>query len=109
MEYLGEEATAFPLSLALEEEGFRLDGLEMGIAIGEEGLAGDFGAVVTNGEPTGLAGEPTVTSTVASWGHWVACLPRTNLTCPWSAWLPWPSSSIPWGLVEKDVSWPLLQ
>ena len=58
MEYLGEEATAFPLSLSLEEKGFRLDGLEMGIATGEEGLNSDFDVVATNGEPTGLDGDP---------------------------------------------------
>ena len=33
-------------------------GGEIGIAIGEEGLAGDIGAVATEGEPTSLAGEP---------------------------------------------------
>ena len=58
LEYLREEAIAFPLSLALEEEGFRLDGLEMGFATGGEGLAGDFGTVAIDGEPTGLTREP---------------------------------------------------
>ena len=57
-EYLGEEATAFPLSLALEEDGFGLVGLEMGDATGEEGLVGDFGAVATDREPTGFTREP---------------------------------------------------
>ena len=53
MKYLGEEATAFPLSLALEEDGFGLvGGLEMSDAIG------DFGAVATDGESTGFVGEP---------------------------------------------------
>ena len=52
-EYLGEEATAFPLSLALEEVGFGLvDGLEMGDAIG------DFGVVAIDREPTSFTEEP---------------------------------------------------
>ena len=50
LEYLGEKANVFPLSLALEEEGFGLVGGEMSVATGEEGLAGDFGAVATEGE-----------------------------------------------------------
>ena len=58
LEYLREEATTFPLSLALEEEGFRLVGGERGVATGDEGLAGDFGVVAINGEHTGLAGDP---------------------------------------------------
>ena len=55
MEYLGEEANTFPLSLALVEEHFGLGGLEMGFATGEEGLAGDFSVVAIDGEPIGLA------------------------------------------------------
>ena len=51
--YLREEATAFPLSLALEEVGFGLvDGLEMGDAIG------DFSAVATYRETIGFVREP---------------------------------------------------
>ena len=56
--YLREEATAFPLSLALEDNGFILDGLEMVNATGEEGLAGDFSTVAIDREPIGFAGEP---------------------------------------------------
>ena len=53
LEYLGEEAIAFPLSLALEEVGFGLvGGLEMGDA------TGDFGAIATDKEPIGFAREP---------------------------------------------------
>ena len=46
---LVEEAIAFPLSLALEEDGFRLVGGEMGIVTGEEGLIGDFDVVAIDG------------------------------------------------------------
>ena len=52
MEYLGEEATAFPLSLALEDDGFGLVGLEICDA------TGDFGFVAIDREPTGFAGGP---------------------------------------------------
>ena len=58
MEYLAEEATVLPLSLALEEEGFGLVGGEMSVAIGEDGLVGDFRTIATDGEPTGLDGDP---------------------------------------------------
>ena len=52
-EYLGEEANAFHLSLALKEDGFGLVGaLEMGDAIS------DFRAVAIDEEPTGFVGEP---------------------------------------------------
>ena len=83
--YLGEVATVFPLSLALEEEGFELDGLEMGDATGEEGLAGDFSVVATDRSLLVWTETPLVTLAVASLGHWVAWLPRTNLVRPWSA------------------------
>ena len=73
------------MSLSLVEEGFKLDGLEMGDATGEEGLAGDFSVVVTDGEPTGLDENPNDDFGRASLGHWVACLLRTNLTRSWSA------------------------
>ena len=103
MEYLREEATAFPLSLALEEDGFRLDGLEMGIATGEEGLDGDFSAVATDGEPTGLDGDPNgdfSNSELGSLGS-VSIEDKSDTSLV--------SLTALLGLVEKDVPWPLLQ
>ena len=58
MEYLEEEETVFPLSLPFEEEGFGLEGGEMGVATGEDGWADDFTVVAIEGEPTGLTREP---------------------------------------------------
>ena len=78
MEYLGEEVTTFPLSLAFEEEGFRSEGGEIGVATGDDGWPDDFVAVATEGEPISLAGEPSGDFNNGDWGHWVKSLPRTN-------------------------------
>ena len=58
MESLGEETTVFLLSLALEEEGFRLEGDEIGVAKGKDDWIEGFTDVAIEGEPTGLAEEP---------------------------------------------------
>ena len=47
VEYLGGEATAFPLSLAFEDEGFGFKGSEIGDATGEVGWADGFASVVS--------------------------------------------------------------